>query len=43
MNASKIMVQVHIYLKMLPIDLCVIREGIKYIHVHSTWYIHVNY
>ncbi len=43
MNPSKIMVQVHIYSKMLSIDLGVIREGMKYIHIHSTWYIHVNY
>ncbi len=35
-NASKIMVQVHIYSNMLSIDLCVTREGIKYIHVLST-------
>ncbi len=40
MNASKIMVQEHIYSKMLSIDLCVIREGIKYIHVHSICVFH---
>ncbi len=43
MNASKIMVQVHIYSNMVSIDLCVIKEGIKYMHVHPTCSIHVNY
>ncbi len=33
MNASKIMVQVHIYLNMLSVDLRIIREGIKYCNI----------